>query len=129
MHEMSYELTWEPKGVVKRYFGHVTCAEVLAASNQSQSDPRFDEYRYAINDFLDCSEFVTDPALLEELAAYAGAAEESNSNIKIAIVAANPAVVVATKQYLGLALQTYPTRLFSTLTEARAWINEKPFNL
>lgn len=121
---MSYELTWEPKGVVKRYFGHVTCAEVLSAGIQSQSDPRFDQYRYAINDFLDCTEFENDREVLEEIAAYAGAAELSNKNIKIAIVATLPAVVAASKQYFELPLQSYPTRLFSTLAEARAWIAE-----
>ncbi len=119
---MSYELTWEPKGVLKRYFGHVTCAEVLAAGVQSQGDPRFDQYRYAINDFLDCTEFVIDHDVLEEIAAYAGAAEQSNSNIKIAIVATLPDVVAATRQYLELPLQTYSTRLFSTRAEARKWI-------
>ena len=103
---MSYELTWEPKGVVKRFFGHVTCVEVLAAGTQSQSNPQFDQYHYAINDFLDCTEFVLDPAVLEEIAAYTGAAELSNPNIKIAIVATLPEIVAAAKQYLGMPLQT-----------------------
>jgi hypothetical protein len=121
---MSYELNWEPRGVVKRYFGLVTSAEVLTAGIQSQADQRFDQYRYAINDFLDCTEFVNDPVALEEVAAFAGAAEQSNPNISIAIVATLPAVVAATKQYLALPLQTYPTRLFSTRAEAGAWIAE-----
>jgi len=121
---MTYELTWEPGGVVKRYFGHVTCAEILAASKESQSDYRFDQYRYSINDFLGCTEFVTDPIGLEELAAFAGASELSNSNIKVAIIATMPEIIAAMKEYSGLALQTYPTRLFSTLAEARVWIAE-----
>lgn len=121
---MSYELLWERKGVVKRYFGHVTCAEVFAAGIQSQSDHRFDQNRYAISDFLDCTEFVNDPAMLEEIAAYAGAAEHTNKNIKIAIVATLPEIIAATKQYLQLPLQSYATRLFPTLEEARAWISE-----
>ncbi len=121
---MSYELNWEPTGVVKRYFGHVTCAEVLAAGIQSQRDPRFDEFRYAINDFLDCTKFEMDLKVMEEIAAYAGAAERSNKNIKIAIVATLPEVVAASKQYFELPLQSYPTRLFPTLAEARAWISE-----
>ena len=125
---MSYELKWEPRGVVKRFFGQVTCAELLAASRESQSDYHFDQYRYAINDFLDCTEFVTDPIGLEELAAFAGAAELSNPNIKVAIIATLPEVIAAVKSYSGLALQTYPTRLFSTLAEARAWIAEGSFH-
>ena len=124
---MSFELVWEPKGVVKRYFGRVTGEEVFAAGIQSQGDHRFDQNRYAINDFLDCTEFVIDRKVLDEIAAFAGAAEISNPNIKIAIVATLPAVVAATKEYIGLPLQTYPTRLFATRAEARAWIAESPF--
>ncbi len=121
---MSFELVWEPKGVVKRYFGRVTGEEVFAAGIQSQGDHRFDQNRYAINDFLDCTEFVIDRKVLDEVAAVAGAAEISNPNIKIAIVATLPAVVAATMEYIGLPLHTYPTRLFATRAEARAWIAE-----
>ncbi len=121
---MSFELVWEPKGVVKRYFGRVTGEEILAAGIRSQGDERFDQNRYAINDFLDCTEFVFDQKVLDEVAAVAGAAEISNPNIKIAIVATLPAVVAATMEYIGLPLQTYPTRLFATRAEARAWIAE-----
>lgn len=124
---MSYELKWEPRGVVKRYFGHVTCAEILAASKESQSDYRFDQYRYAINDYLDCTEFVTDPIALEEIAAFSGAAELSNPNIKVAIIATLPEVIAAAKKYIGLSLQTYPKRIFTTIAEARAWITEDSF--
>lgn len=121
---MSFELDWEPRGVVKRYFGRVTGEEILAAGIQSQGDHRFDQNRYAINDFLDCTEFVFDQKVLEEVAAFAGAAELSNPNIKIAIVATLPAVVEATMRYVGLRLQSYPTRVFATRAEARAWIAE-----
>jgi hypothetical protein len=121
---MSFEVEWEPRGVVKRYFGRVTGEEVFAAGIQSQGDHRFDQNRYAINDFLDCTEFVFDQKVLEELAAFAGAAELSNPNIRIAIVATLPAVVAATTQYIGLPLQRYPTRLFATRAAARAWIAE-----
>ena len=121
---MSFELNWEPRGVVKRYFGRVTGEEVFAAGIQSQGDRRFDQNCYAINDFLDCTEFVIDRKVLDEIAAVAGAAEISNPNIKIAIVATLPAVVAATMEYIGLPLQTYPTRLFATRAEARVWIAE-----
>jgi hypothetical protein len=121
---MSFELVWEPRGVVKRYFGRVTSEEVFAAGVQSQGDHRFDQNRYAINDFLDCTEFVIDRKVLDEVAAVAGAAEISNPNIRIAIVATLPAVVAATMEYIGLPLHTYPTRLFATRAEARAWIAE-----
>lgn len=124
---MSFELEWEPRGVVKRYFGRVTGEEVLAAGIQSQGDHRFDRNRYAINDFLDCTEFVFDQKVLDEVAAFAGAAEISNPNMRIAIVATLPAVVAATMGFIGLPLHTYPTRLFATRAEARAWIAESGY--
>lgn len=121
---MSYELIWEQKGVVKHFFGHVTCQEILAAGNKSQGDHRFDRYRYAINDFLDCTKFENDSSVLEEIAAMAGAAERTNPNIKIAVVAKLPEIIAAFGHYAKVPLQSYPTRLFSTLAEARAWISE-----
>ena len=50
---MPYEILWEARGVVKRHHGFLAADELLAASREIQSDPRFDDLRYIINDFLD----------------------------------------------------------------------------
>lgn len=122
---MSYELIWEPKGVIKRFFGHVTCQEVLAAGNQSQGDLRFDRNRYAINDFLDCTEFEIDYVMLDEIAAISGAAQKSNPNIRIAVVATLPEILAAFRHYASVPVQSYPTRLFTTRAEARVWTSDE----
>ena len=49
---MSYEILWETKGVVKRFFGHVTSNELFQAGVDLQGNVRFDQLKYVINDFL-----------------------------------------------------------------------------
>ena len=119
---MSYELSWEPKGAIKRFFGNVNAGEVQAANNKVEGDARFDGLRYVINDFLSCDKFSFDSNSIDEMAAIDGAASTINGNIKIAVVATLPEVLTAATQFADSALNLYPTRIFSTLADARAWI-------
>ena len=52
---MPYEQTWEPIGIVRRFWGHVTASEIIESTVIAQADIRFDLLRYVINDFLDCN--------------------------------------------------------------------------
>ncbi len=122
---MSYELNWEPRGVVKRFFGLVTSKELLNSSEKTEADLRFDDLRYVINDFLACTEFTTDPGVLEELAAIDSAAAMINPGIKIAVVTTSDTLIAVALQYADSPLNTFPTRIFSTLDEARAWIGNR----
>ena len=49
---MPYEIVWEPKGAVKRFFGRVSDAEVLQSGLEIECDPRFDNLNFVINDVL-----------------------------------------------------------------------------
>jgi hypothetical protein len=119
---MSYELIWEPRGVVKRFFGHVDGNEVLRATTETEVDPRFDDLRFVINDFLACTGFAFPADAVEEMAAIDGAIAQINSKIKIAIVATLPDVIAAADAYATDPLTSYPTRTFSTIEDARRWL-------
>jgi len=120
---MPYEITWERRGVYRRYFGRLTDAEFIGAVVEVEGSPRFYDIRYAILDFLEMEEFVVrNESFLEETAALNFAAAMSNPNIKVAVVAVSPVVLRLAEQYKAHALRPYTTEVFSTLAEARTWV-------
>ena len=121
---MPYEIIWEPIGVIKRHFGKVTGDELLDAVQKTEGSPNFDSYRYVINDFLDCTEISVSKRETEIIAAIDNAASQTNKRIRIAIVAINPNVIDLATHYANDPLTPYPTKLFSTMKEARAWIGK-----
>jgi hypothetical protein len=49
---LAYAIAWEAAGVRKRFSGHVTDEEPMRSVVEVESDPRFDDLRYVVNDFL-----------------------------------------------------------------------------
>ncbi len=119
---MSYELTWEQRGVVKRFFGSVTNDELMQSVIETERDARFDDIRYVINDFLACTECLIETRTVDEVAAIDSVAALTNSRIHIAIVTNLPEIVAAAKQYAESPINVYTTRIFATLKDARTWL-------
>lgn len=87
---MPFELHWEPNGVVRRYFGTVTDADVMNCNQAFMDDPRFDSLHYCIVDATD----VTDTQVSDSTAVWVSAAHKgaslSNPNLLLAIVTPSP---------------------------------------
>jgi hypothetical protein len=126
---MGYEVIWEPKGVVKRLFGHVSNNDLMRSSTIIQGDARFDELNFVIIDFSACvSHSVTDQALLE-IAAIDEAASESirvGRRIRIAIVCADAKILELAKQYANYKFDVATFGIFSDNEHARTWLHHKP---
>ncbi len=120
---MGCEIYWEPKGIFRRYFGHVTGPEMTEPVIAMQADPRFDGVRYVILDLLDVETFSVTQADLELIGALDTAAVHSNPRLRLAIVATNPEIVGMVAQYEDVADGAFPTAVFSTVAEARDWAN------
>lgn len=119
---MPYKIVWETRGVIKQFSGQVDSDELLRAGTDTEADPRFDNYRYVINDFLECTGFSISLPVVDEIAAIDWAASRANSKIRIAVVATAPEIIEVTRQYAASPLNVYPTRIFPTMAEARAWL-------
>jgi hypothetical protein len=120
---MGYELKWEaPAGVVKRHFGPVSGKELLEAILRIEGDRRFDGLLYVLNDFSDCTAVGVTESELEEIAAIDKAAYALNPRIRIAVVATHPEALAAGKAYANSTLNSYETRLFDSMAEARRWL-------
>ncbi len=116
---------WEqPKGVVKRHFGHVTGRELLEAVQKTEGDSRFDSLRYVINDFRDCNALTVSPGEIQEIAAVDNAAALTNANILIAIVTTQPDITAMANAYANDPLTLFNTRVFGSMEEARQWVGK-----
>lgn len=122
---MGYELIWEPRGVLKRFYGQVTDGDISGSVARVHGDRRFDTLRYVINDFRDGTGHEVPLHAVEEIAAIDDAAAISNPHIRVALVAATPDFIELANQYAGSTLKIYPTRVFSSLDEARSWLGAR----
>lgn len=119
---MPYSLTWEPRGVYRRYVGDVTIAERLASFEAICGDPRFDDLRHCITDYLDVRHYeVDDHATLEIAALHVGPAL-TNPALRIVAVAVRPDVLAAIRAFMEAGFTHLPYRVFPTLAMARHWL-------
>lgn len=118
---MPYTLSWEPRGVYRRYHGDVSIAERLAAFEAICGDPRFDDLRYTITDYRDVQGYEVTSAATREIAAFHLGPHRSNPHIRIAAVAVRPDVLAAIHEFIALRIAPQPCAVFATLPEARRW--------
>lgn len=122
---MSYEIIWEPRGVVKRHYGFLSSAELLAAAQVIQGDRRFDNLRYIINDFSDVDAHDVDIAAIEEFAALRIGAAFVNQDILSPVVAANElGRLIVEFLRSPMYANGHPVELFASMADARAWVAE-----
>ncbi len=119
---MAYELLWHTGGVTKRFFDMVTTDDMLLSVYETEADARFENLRYVINDFIDITGCDFETPVAERIAMQDRGAAFANPNIRIAVVTRHPQVIEAAEAYSASPLNVYPTRIFSTMAEARHWL-------
>ena len=123
---MAYEIVWESRGAYKRFYAHVTDEELMRSLTQIESDPRFDNLRYVLNDFLAVESFTVSEDCVHMMSAIDHAAASSNPDIRIAIVATDLQLQALAKLYALSPLNVYPTEIFMNTGDARSWISTAP---
>ena len=121
---MSYDVFWEPRGVVKRFEGVVSSADMIRSVVETEADARFDSLRFVINDFRDVSQIEFGVQEVSEVATLDLGASRTNPAIRIAVVATLPEVIAMAEHYANSPLNVYPTRIFASMEAARAWVSE-----
>ena len=119
---MSYEIIWQPHGVVKRFFGHVTERDMVQSVIDTESDARFDSLRFVINDFRGVTGCSAGQSEVEEIVIIDKGASLTNPDIRIAVVASLPEIVALATQYAESPMNAYSTRIFASMEEAGAWL-------
>lgn len=120
---MAYEVIWEPPcGAYRKYSGHVADDELVQSISGLYGDPRFDDLRYIINDFLAVDHISVTEDAVTYIAAISGAAARSNPYIKVAILIGETQNDSLAKTYATSRWTVFPTRVFRNAEDARAWI-------
>ena len=123
---MPYKLFWEPSGVYRQYLGDVTIVERRESFDAICGDPRFDDLRFTITDYLAVGAYEITAEATAEIAALHIAAVRTNPRIAIAAVAVRPDIVEAIREFIGYRFTAAPYRIFSSLSEARRWLGMLP---
>lgn len=119
---MPFELTWEPRGVVRRYFGAVTIAERQRSFELICGDSRFDALRYTITDYREAVDYEIDDDATAEIAALHVAPLLTNPNIVLAAVVTDPRIIAAIRHFRSLEYTVQPYEVFETVGAAWEWI-------
>jgi hypothetical protein len=119
---MPCEVTWELRGAYKKFVGHITDHDLVHSVTSVHENPRFDELRYVINDFLDIEGFDVAEDTVKYIAAIDKAAAHTNPHIKIAIVLTDVQAAMLAQHYTNSPWTVYPTRIFPSVEQARTWV-------
>lgn len=119
---MPYKLTWEDSGVYREYYGNVSISERQASFEEICRDPRFDDFRYSITDYLQVDQYEITKNATAEIAALHIGPLLTNPRIIIAAVATRPDIVSAIQDFKDYSFTKAPYRILSSVDEARQWI-------
>ena len=118
---MPYRIVTEPRGVYKKYTGHVTGQQFLEAVQQVNASSDFETFRYVINDFTECDAFDLSAGMADEAVAAAIGAQASNPTFVAAFVARDEGILKSLASMAQIAQAYLRVAVFESLTEARQW--------
>tara|TARA_R110002111_G_scaffold230929_1_gene292143 strand:+ start:133 stop:522 length:390 start_codon:yes stop_codon:yes gene_type:complete len=124
---MPYKTTWQRHGIIWTYTGVLTGEELLKSNLETFGDERFDEIRYQMVDLTAVEEIKVTERHMRKVAHLDMAASRSNPRIKIAVIATHTDGRFLSETYDRYTKGKSPwsTQLFTTLTEATAWIRSE----
>jgi hypothetical protein len=123
---MPYALHWEKYGVHKLFSGTVSEEEFLDSVNAVHGSTNFDTMRYALNDFSNVTDHHISPSTFETYTALTIGSTYSHprSRIHTIFVTSDEALRKAIHSHQKEGDPYYTTLIFTTLAEARQWIEE-----
>jgi hypothetical protein len=119
---MPYTIDWEPEGVVKRFTGLVTSAELVASVHEIATNVKFRQLKYEISDYLGSSGTDFSQNALNEVRAMRISSFQTNPRIRVAIVTHNPEIQERIFSTIAAKLTLHQTRVFTAVEEANIWL-------
>jgi len=123
---MGYEIIWETRGVVKRFFGHVTDLDIEQSAEEVANHHQFEFLRYVINDYLDIAGCSATQFSSVNISAPDGEASVPNSLRGVAVVTTSPEIIALAAPQLASHQNPYPTQHFQSRADARQWLGLPP---
>lgn len=120
-----YSITWEPRGVVRRFHGELTGQLALESLDRALGDERYDDVRFSLADLREVSHYHLTEEEIDGLAARYYGASLSNRRVITAVVADQPQVRALVERVRAQGLAPMPLELFSSEAAARDWIAQE----
>ena len=121
---MALEITWEPYGVYRRFYGAMTRDDLARSVSEVHTSAKFDKLYYSINDLSGVTDILIDADVVEDAAVQAMGASLSNKRLIMAFVANNEKALALARTFSNPTYQSFPAQYFATLNEARAFVSE-----
>ncbi|MCL2523058.1 MAG: hypothetical protein FWF17_00460 [Betaproteobacteria bacterium] len=124
---MSYEIVWEPEGVLVTFSDRITPPDLLASAGRMHADARFDEGRYVIYDLPESAADTLSEDVFVELSALHYGAYLSHPNCRIVFLTSDTTLgQLILKILTAPELVSYPIAVIDSLTTARDWLDKQP---
>ena len=123
---MPHVIRWEPHGLVRKFWGHVSSAEFEAAIEEALSDPQFQGVQYSVLDFEEVSKSDLDMVVLERIAmVHFGYGLLHDSQVKVAVIGSKDLMSVLLPSPIHPPIDgSYDVCQFTNEREAREWIRQ-----
>lgn len=121
---MGFQIDWEPRGVLLRFFDKVPSSELMRAHEALHGDSRFDAAQYLIQDFSQASSVDLDHEDMRCRAYIDRVASSYNRRLRMAHVSADDHVRQGLQAYIGWARELgipWDMHLCAASEEARRW--------
>lgn len=124
---MKIEMIWEKGWLLKRMSGALSEEEFLLSSQQVLADPRFDDIRFVINDFLQVTGNGFSRGMLPYLAAIQYGSKETQSRCRVIFVSRDESIMALIKDALATRdLDHFEVGTAPSVEAAIDWIKKQP---
>lgn len=120
---MPYRLNWERNGVYIKLYGAVDPEDLDKVYAAVQTDPRFNQVKHQICDFLDIEEIAYSEESMAKFGSLDKAESQSKPKIKVALVMRdNKAQALAGFYQAEMATTSWDAEIFHNVDDARMWV-------
>ena len=124
---MSYEITWEEKGVCRLFNDALTNDDILKSNQDLNLDSRFAKVKFQVINLLEVSDLSMDINTFHQLGQMDEKYYQENPNLKVAVIATQDTWSALTNMYKDGVEQvghdlSWETQLHDNEMDARAWV-------
>ena len=123
---MPYDITWETKGLFKRFYGFATVNEFKESVTLVHEDTRFASISYSINDLLAVDGLSTQELCFGDIISSEITSHLKNLNLRTAIVTKDTALIKYLGEYAKVPGAFIAFKIFPDLESARLWAAADP---
>ena len=121
---MSYLNSWEPKGLHRKFTGHVNGDDILKLNLELHVDPKFQSIKYIINDFTEMEDHSIEIAHVDVYAQTDEIISYTKGKLKISLVVIQPDHVELAQYYCDqMEGKLFECKIFKSVKGARKWVN------